>query len=97
MTLRQLMQKDIDVTLGNNITDYEWSLVGAIKPTERCEELYHDVLDLDVELDECYGTVQIPEGDEKFEDLLLTMLNTLLVRAAGYCSVELYDALFIIL
>ena len=97
MILRELMQKDIDITVGNTVTDQEWSLVGPVRPTPRCDEIYHDVLSLQlISVDEDYATIDLDDLEDKELELILTLINTFFVYLAGYCPEKLWDSLFII-
>lgn len=90
MTIRELIQKDVDLTVGNTVTDQEWPLVGPVRPTPRCDEIYHDVLSLQlVSVDEEYATIDLDDLEDKELELILTLINTFFVRLAGYCSEEL--------
>ena len=98
MTVRELMQKDVDLTVGNTDTDQEWPLVGPVRPTPHCEEIWNDVLSLSlISVDDEYATIDIPDCKTAYEsDYLLARIELFFLQLAGYCSVGLWDSLFII-
>ena len=85
------MKKDINVDFESNFTD-DWAIafVGPVNLTKGGEALFSAILDKEVDFIDDDHAQLIVDTDE--EDLLA---NRLFRFAAGYCSVEIYDKLFV--
>lgn len=90
MKLHELLEKDIDITVFNNYTDYFCSFVGPCHLTDYGRCYFYNVLDLNVTIDTDYEYAEVEVEDDYQEK----RLRELLEYFAGFCSEEKYARLF---
>ena len=98
MTIRELMEYEIDIDVANNVTDsLGCCLVCPIKLTEEGEREWGDVLDyiVDVSGDDNYAECIVDDDPNIKWQTKKMRLNDFLYSAAGYCSEDDYNKWFV--
>lgn len=104
MKLRELLKLDITVDVSDDYADQfedggRWfdsiiAFVGPCHLTKAGEERYKNIMNLDVDVDECSAYVHIPQDvDEKMEELEKEVM-LFFYAAAGYMSESLFKEYF---
>ena len=98
MTIRELMEYEIDIDIANNVTDsLGCCLVCPMKLTEEGEREWGDVLDyvVDVYGDDNYAECIVDDDPHIKWQTKNRRLESFLLSAAGYCSETDYDKWFV--
>lgn len=90
MKLYELLEKDIDIDVTDNLTDFACGFVGPCHLTDYGKCYFYNVLDLNVNLDTELGVAEVEVEDDYQEERLKELLKFF----AGYCSEERYARLF---
>lgn len=91
MKLREFLKQDIDIDIEGTLTD-DWliAFVGPLELTAAGEREFGEILDNEVRITSGSHAVLEIENDEQDEKAA-----DLFTSAAGYCSEERFDVLFI--
>lgn len=93
ITVRELLEREVDVDVDDDYAgEIGIAFVGPAKLTKAGQNYFNSVLDLPVELDDCYATIGI--NDCENPDMMLDVANSLFWSLAGYCSDKLYNTWF---
>lgn len=106
MKIKELLKLNIEVDVSNDYSD-EFTddcgtegfyaciaFAGPQKLTKEGEKHFERALDFDVDVDEKYATVHIPEGDDDQMEKDLTLVMMLFYGAAGNAPISFCDAFF---
>ena len=99
MKIKELVKKDIDVEVYDNVTQeiIDISFVGPLELTEEGKEKFKEVLEYDVGLNEEYKYAIVKCSDEEPKIKWITKAKKageFFKACAGYCSAKDFDKWF---